>query len=121
MMISKTPYSCIAGWLLAMLGGFISLEGNDFEILSGAPYFMLTGLALIASGALIGRGYARGIWLFLITWITSLAWSLWEVGFEPLRGVPRIMMPLIILVLLCIPRVKLGLEYSPGDALRHSR
>ena len=54
----------ITAWLLALLGGFFAVAGAQLAWLGGSVYCLLTGLAMVASGALIGCGDRRGRTLF---------------------------------------------------------
>ena len=47
--------SIILGWIVALLGGFLAVAGAYLAWLGGSPYYLLAGLAMIVSGALIGR------------------------------------------------------------------
>ena len=75
-------FAKILGWLLALLGGFFAVAGAYLALLGGSPYYVLTGLAMILSGALIGRGDPRGRWLYVAIWVATLVWAIWEVGFD---------------------------------------
>ena len=90
------------GWLLALLGGFFAVAGAVLLSLHGSPYYLVTGIAMIASGALIGRDDPRGQWLFVAIWIGTLIWAVWEVGFDGLQLVPRVVAPTVLLVLVLL-------------------
>jgi len=93
----------ILGWVLALLGGFFAVAGGYLALLGGSPYYVLTGLAMILSGALIGRGDPRGRWLYVAIWVATLIWAIWEVGLDPLQLVPRVVAPTVLLILVILP------------------
>lgn len=75
-------------WLL-LLGGVVTLAGLFFLIggvrlvtLGGSWYFLLAGAALVVSGALIIARRPTGAALFLLTFLATILWALWEVGFQ---------------------------------------
>ncbi|KTT71508.1 membrane-bound PQQ-dependent dehydrogenase, glucose/quinate/shikimate family [Sphingomonas sanguinis] len=93
----------ILGWVLALLGGFFAVAGGYLALLGGSPYYVLTGLAMILSGALIGRGDVRGRWLYVAIWLATLVWAIWEVGFDLLQLVPRVVAPTVLLIPVILP------------------
>lgn len=93
----------ILGWVLALLGGFFAVAGGYLALLGGSPYYILAGLAMILSGALIGRGDPRGRWLYVAIWVATLIWAIWEVGLDPLQLVPRVVAPTVLLILVILP------------------
>lgn len=92
----------ILGWAVAILGGFFSVAGGVLLAWHGSPYYLITGIAMIASGALIGRGDPRGRWLFVAIWLATLVWAVWEVGLDGLQLVPRVVAPTVLLVLVLL-------------------
>ena len=74
----------ILGWALALLGGFFAVAGGYLALLGGSPYYVLTGLAMILSGALIGRGDERGRWLYVAIWVATLIYGFG--GHSPTRS-----------------------------------
>ena len=74
------------GWLI-LLGAVITLAGLFFAIggirlvtLGGSWYFLIAGIALLASGGLILTRRPAGAVLFGVTFLATIAWALWEVG-----------------------------------------
>ena len=104
----------ITAWLLALLGGFFAVAGAQLAWLGGSLYYLLTGLAMVASGALIGRADRRGRTLFLAVWIATVVWAVWEAGLQPLWLMPRVLAPTVLLLLVYLPPVVRGLGGSSG-------
>ncbi|WP_236701880.1 MULTISPECIES: hypothetical protein [unclassified Sphingomonas] len=90
------------GWIIALLGGFFVIAGAVLLSLHGSPYYLIVGLAMIVSGALVGRDDRRGSWLFTAIWIATLVWAVWEVGFDGLQLVPRVVAPTVLLILIVL-------------------
>ena len=76
--------------LLILLGLVLTAGGGWLASLGGSWYYLVTGLALIASGAWIWRGDARGGWLYALLLGWTLAWSLWEAGYDFWALLPRL-------------------------------
>ena len=93
----------IIGWVIALLGGFFLVAGAKLVWLGGSPYYVLAGITMIVSGALIGRERAIGRWLFAALWVATLIWAVWEVGFDALQLVPRVVAPTVLLVVAFVP------------------
>ncbi len=73
---------------LAVLGTIILLAGLVFTIggaklatLGGSLYFVVAGIALLASGILITRRRPAGALVFGATFLVTIVCALWEVGF----------------------------------------
>jgi hypothetical protein len=65
------------GLILAALGGTLGLAGLILLIMSGAsPYFLVAGIGIAASGALIAKGKRLGIFSYVATFGIMLIWSL---------------------------------------------
>ncbi|MEJ8630990.1 hypothetical protein P0F65_16315 [Sphingomonas sp. I4] len=100
----------ILGWTLALLGGFFTVAGGYLALIGGSPYYVVTGLAMILSGAWIGRGDPRGRWLYVVIWLATIVWALWEVGPDPLQLVPRVVAPTVLLILVILPWLIAGMH-----------
>lgn len=88
--------------VLALVGLFMGGGGALLVALGGSPYYLATGLALLATAVLIWRGRAAALWLYALILVGTLAWALWEVGFDFWALAPRgdIVTPLGIWLLL---------------------
>ena len=95
-------YRLAMAWCVAILGGFFAAAGAVLLSLGGSPYYLVAGLAMVASGGLIGRGSLSGLWLFVAVWVGTLIWALWEVGLDGLQLVPRLVAPTVLLILVLL-------------------
>jgi quinoprotein glucose dehydrogenase len=74
---------------LAGAGGFLVTLG-------GSSYYALAGVGLLASGALIWRGDARGARLYGALLVATVGWALWETGVAGWPLLPRLVAPIVL-------------------------
>ncbi|WP_082483549.1 membrane-bound PQQ-dependent dehydrogenase, glucose/quinate/shikimate family [Rubellimicrobium mesophilum] len=94
------------GVILALIGLVLAVGGAWLVALGGSWYYLLAGLGLILSGALLLMLRMTGVWAYLLVYVATWAWAIWEVGgWDGWPLVPRVVAPtvLLILVLLAIP------------------
>ncbi|MBB3347672.1 membrane-bound PQQ-dependent dehydrogenase, glucose/quinate/shikimate family [Sphingomonas sp. BK069] len=89
-------------WVVAILGGFFAVAGGVLASLGGSPYYVIAGIAMVASGALLGRGHPAGRWLYVAVWVGTLLWAIWEVGLDGLQLIPRLVAPTVLLALVLL-------------------
>ncbi|QJU59233.1 membrane-bound PQQ-dependent dehydrogenase, glucose/quinate/shikimate family [Sphingomonas sp. AP4-R1] len=112
----------ILGWSIAVLGGYFAVAGGVLAALGGSLYYVITGVAMVGSGALIGRGDSRGRALFVAIWIGTVLWALWEVGTDGLQLIPRVVAPTVLLLLVLIfagnrRSSRRGARFAPAAAV----
>jgi quinoprotein glucose dehydrogenase len=97
----------IGNWAIIVLGavmaliGLVLLGGGAWlVVLGGSPYYVLAGAGLIVSGILLMRRHAAGAWTYGAVFLATLAWAFWEAGLNGWALVPRVVAPLVLLVLL---------------------
>lgn len=95
-------YRLVVAWCVAILGGFFSVAGGVLASLGGSFYYLVAGIAMVLSGALLGRRPRYGRRLFVAIWVGTLIWATWEVGFDGLQLVPRLVAPTVLLVLVLL-------------------
>jgi quinoprotein glucose dehydrogenase/quinate dehydrogenase (quinone) len=108
--------------LLVALGGSLAIGGGWLASLGGTWYYLLAGVATLASGALLWRRRPFALPLYLLVLAASLVWALTEVGLDFWQLVPRIGLPLVVALCLCMPSLRSALldaEPSPPGALYH--
>ena len=78
----------VRGWLLLLgavilaAGLFFAIGGGKLVSLGGSPYFLIAGIALVLAGGLIALRKTSGGLLFGATFLFTIFWALWEVGFS---------------------------------------
>ncbi len=100
----------ILGALIGLIGIVLAIGGAWLLLEGGSPYYVVTGVAMIAAGVLLLRGRTSGVWLYIAIFAATLVWALWEVGLSPWALVPRLVAPLVLLIaaLLVLPTLTGG-------------
>ncbi|TPI69605.1 membrane-bound PQQ-dependent dehydrogenase, glucose/quinate/shikimate family [Mesorhizobium sp. B3-1-3] len=98
-------WRALVGILLVVLGLLIGCGGAWLVALGGSWYYLPAGIALLLAGILLLAENMAGVWLYVLTWLATLAWAYWEVGLDGWALMPRVLAPTIILifVLLAVP------------------
>ncbi|MGH8389171.1 MAG: glucose/quinate/shikimate family membrane-bound PQQ-dependent dehydrogenase [Pseudomonas sp.] len=85
-------------WLLAGLGVLIALIGLGLAggggyliTLGGSWYFLLMGLAMLASGLMIARRKPLGAWVYGAALVLTAIWAVWDTGLEYWPLVSRVL------------------------------
>ena len=104
-MANARPRRTIAAVLVRVFGVLVALVGAPLVVggvwliaLGGSPYYLLAGLGLVASGALMARLRALGAWVYLAVFAATFLWALWEVGLNGWALVPRLVAPAVLLI-----------------------
>ncbi|WP_242128912.1 membrane-bound PQQ-dependent dehydrogenase, glucose/quinate/shikimate family [Sphingobium sp. Sx8-8] len=111
---STTPRRPVAplvlGVIIAVIGLVLAIGGAWLAVLGGSPYYLLTGIAMVASGALLFRRNIGGGWLYGAVFVATLIWAFAEVGANGWALVPRVVAPLVLLiaVLLVMPTLSVS-------------
>ncbi|WP_085586298.1 MULTISPECIES: glucose/quinate/shikimate family membrane-bound PQQ-dependent dehydrogenase [unclassified Pseudomonas] len=79
------------GVLIALIGLGLAGGGGWLVALGGSGYFLLMGLAMLVSGAMIARGQRQGAWLYGVALILTVIWALWDAGLEYWPLVSRVL------------------------------
>lgn len=87
------------GVLLVLTGVILAVPGFKLVRLSGSPYYLMMGLVWIVAGLLAVLRRASGLYLYLISFIATLLWSLWESGLDGWELVPRLDLALLFLII----------------------
>src|SRR6476661_2168043 len=95
--------------LIAILGLWLLGFGAWLALLGGSIYYVLAGIALLASAVLLFRGRSAGLIVYAAIVLVTMAWALWEVGLDFWQLAPRgdLLVPLGVLLL--VPWVTRGL------------
>jgi quinate dehydrogenase (quinone) len=70
----------LLGGIILAAGLFFVVGGAKLAFIGGSLYFLIAGLALVASGFLIIRRNPAGGLVFGAIFLATVVWSLWEVG-----------------------------------------
>lgn len=75
--------------LLALVGLALTIGGGWLVAIGGSLFYLLAGLAFLATAALVFNRNTLSVWLYGAFTLASLAWALWEVGFDWWALAPR--------------------------------
>jgi quinoprotein glucose dehydrogenase len=96
----------VLGLLLLVFGGYLLSLG-------GSVYYVIAGIALIATAVLLWRGKSVALLVYALLLAGTMIWALWEVGLDFWQLAPRGDILVILGVLLLLPLVTRGLEPRP--------
>ncbi len=85
--------------IMAIFGLPILAGGVWLIVLGGSWYYALAGLGLLVSAWFLFRHSIAGVWVYLLTFVGTVIWALWEAGLDAWAQVPRLVAPTIILIL----------------------
>ncbi|MFC0204648.1 outer membrane protein assembly factor BamB family protein [Novosphingobium soli] len=98
-------------WMLAailgIVGAVLSIGGIALVLAGGSPYYVVTGLVVVASAVGLLRRKAYAAWLFGAMLAGTIVWSLWEAGLDGWALLPRLAAPAVV-----------GLLFLPGPIRR---
>ena len=120
--VARTGHSLlltVVGIVVGLLG-LASLAGGVWLIgLGGSWYYVIVGLAMLATAALLWQRRAAALHLFALIVIGTIAWAVMEIGLDWWRLVPRGDVIFIVGLVLATPWVarRLGGGRWRGNAL----
>ncbi|WP_421931328.1 glucose/quinate/shikimate family membrane-bound PQQ-dependent dehydrogenase [Phenylobacterium sp.] len=83
MATEHTPRAPLAaGALLGLVGLAMGVGGAQLIALGGSWYYLIAGLAVLASGVLLAARKAEALWLFAAVVLGTLVWAVWEIGLD---------------------------------------
>ncbi|MDQ0473371.1 glucose/quinate/shikimate family membrane-bound PQQ-dependent dehydrogenase [Labrys wisconsinensis] len=96
--------------VFALIGLYLLAGGGWLLALGGSAYYLIAGLALLATAVLLWRRSQAALWLYAALLVGSIAWAIHEVGFDFWALAPRgdILVPLGIWLLLPLVTRRLG-------------
>lgn len=98
--------------VMGLFGLPIMLGGVWLITLGGSWYYAFAGLGLLVSAYFLFRQSMAGVSVYLLTFIATVAWALWESGLDGWAQVPRLVAPTVILVLVLATIPVLGGRFS---------
>jgi quinoprotein glucose dehydrogenase len=106
------------GIVYGLIGLALATGGGWLIALGGSWYYLLAGLGLVLAGVLLVLRRREALWVYAVVLIGTLAWSVWEIGFDwwPLAARGDVVFP-VALWLLC-PLVTRNLRTDSGIRMR---
>jgi quinoprotein glucose dehydrogenase/quinate dehydrogenase (quinone) len=108
----------LASAVLLLIGAVLAIGGIRLLMLGGSIYYLLAGIACLASGLFLWRGDGRGLLVYAAMLFGTIVWSLWEVGVTFWQLLPRLAGPTVIGLVLAPPVVRRRLTNSTDRATR---
>ncbi len=104
--------------LIAIIGLVLTGGGGWLLSLGGSPYYLVTGIAFLVTAVLLFRRSAAALWLYALIVLGSLAWAIWEVGFDWWQLGPRGGVIVLVGLWLMLPAIRrpLGFASPTGTA-----
>lgn len=101
-------WSIFLGIVLVLFGLPIAAGGAWLIALGGSWYYLPAGLGLLVTAYFLFRHQTTAFWVYLVVFVATIAWALWEAGFNGWAQVPRLVAPtlIFILMLLTLPALK---------------
>lgn len=105
------------GLLIALAGLATGIGGAWLVAIGGSPYYVIAGLMMLASGVLLIRRDRKAVTLYALFLLGTLAWSVWEVGFDWWQLTPRVPVWFLIGAWLLLPWVPRSLGVPRSSTL----
>lgn len=89
--------------VLAVIGAILVYGGVQLLSVGGSIYYLITGIAVLASAVLLWIGSIWGVWVFAAMLAWTVVWSFVEVGFDGWSLMPRLVGPFVIGLYMALP------------------
>jgi quinoprotein glucose dehydrogenase len=122
--LSRSNHGGIGSWYAKALGLVIGVFGLPIAAggayliaLGGSWYYLPAGIGLLLTAYFLFRREMPAVWVYLVTYLATVVWALWERGLDGWAQVPRLVAPTVVLVLVLttIPMLRGGFRrIGPG-------
>lgn len=68
--------------VFGLLGLVLGIGGGQLLILGGSPYYLAAGIVFLVTGILLFMRKPQALVVYGVFIVASLAWAIWEVGFD---------------------------------------
>ncbi len=92
-------WTMLVAIVLVIFGLPIAAGGVWLIALGGSWYYLPAGIGLLLTAYFLFRRDMMATWVYLITYVATLVWALWEAGFNGWAQVPRLVAPTVVLLL----------------------
>jgi quinoprotein glucose dehydrogenase len=99
----------ITSLILFLIGLALGGGGIKLAVLGGSWYYVITGLAFLITAWLLFRRKSTALWLYAAIVIGTLAWAVWEIGFDWWELGPRGGVIVLLALWLLTPWARRGL------------
>ena len=81
--------TAITAVIFALIGIALGGGGVQLVLLGGSPYYLVAGAGFLLTAILLFMKRPAALWVYAVVIIASLAWAVWEVGFDWWQLGPR--------------------------------
>ncbi len=92
--------------IFGVLGLVLGIGGTQLLLLGGSAYYLIAGLVFLATAALLLLRRAEALVLYGLFILGSLAWAVWEVGFDWWQLGPRGGLIVVLGLWLMLPAIR---------------
>lgn len=92
-------WTMLVGVVLVLFGLPIAAGGLYLITLGGSWYYLPAGIGLLLTAWFLFKRDMAAVWTYLIVYVATLIWALWEVGLDGWAQVPRLVAPTVVLLL----------------------
>ena len=92
-------WTMFVGAVLLVFGLPIVAGGLWLITLGGSWYYLPAGIGLLLTAWFLFQRRLNALWIYVVTYVATLVWALWEVGLDGWAQVPRLLAPTIVLIL----------------------
>ncbi|WP_067336105.1 glucose/quinate/shikimate family membrane-bound PQQ-dependent dehydrogenase [Stappia indica] len=96
----------ITSVVVLLLGLFLAGAGGWLLMLGGTAYYLIAGLALLATAGLLFARRVEALLVYALFLAGTLAWAIWEVGFDWWQLAPRGGLLIVLGLWLLVPWVR---------------
>jgi len=110
------PVVTATGVVYALIGLALACGGAWLAALGGSSYYVLAGIGILVTGALLVAGRRSALWVYAAVLIGTLVWAVGEVGFDwwPLAARGDVVFPLALWLLAPWVTRHLGRDRGPA-------
>ncbi|WP_332304053.1 glucose/quinate/shikimate family membrane-bound PQQ-dependent dehydrogenase [Rhizobium sp. GR12] len=105
--------------LLSLIGLALFGFGSQLVMLGGSLYYVLSGLAFLLTAILLFKRNRAALHVYALFIVATLAWAVWEVGFDWWQLGPRGGIIILIGLWLLVPWVRKPLGFSSPTGLNY--
>ncbi|MBO0133087.1 glucose/quinate/shikimate family membrane-bound PQQ-dependent dehydrogenase [Agrobacterium burrii] len=105
--------------VLTLIGLALFGFGSQLVMLGGSFYYVLSGLAFLLTATLLFKRNRAALHVYAVFIVATLAWAVWEVGFDWWQLGPRGGIVILIGLWLLVPWVRKPLGFSSPTGLNY--
>lgn len=98
--------------ILTLIGLALFGFGSQLVMLGGSFYYLLSGLAFLLTAVLLFKRNRAALHVYAVFIVATLAWAVWEVGFDWWQLGPRGGVIILIGLWLLVPWVRNRLAFQ---------